>query len=141
MLLGGSSSQAGTDPCQQAVTEKGKAFRVRAFGLSMHPFIKNRDIITVSPLPSGWPRLGDVAATIHSSTGKLIVHRVVGFKEGSYIIKGDNVPRPDGQMPGACIQGYVTRVEPEPNNGSIRIGADSALRTGCKPLKLSFIPS
>lgn len=95
----------------QAVTEKGKPFRVRAFGFSMHPFIRNRDIITISPLPSGRPRLGDVAAFLQPVTGKLVVHRVIGFKGDHCLIRGDNVVESDGLIPCPNIQGYVTCVE------------------------------
>lgn len=110
-----------------AVVEKGKAFRVRAFGFSMHPFIKNRDIITISPLPSGRPRLGDVAAYIHPDTGKLVVHRVIGFSGDLCLIKGDNVPCPDGQMPKACIQGYITRVERDGRDVLLGLGPERYL--------------
>lgn len=95
----------------KAVTEKKKPFRIQAHGSSMYPFIKNSNYITISPLTSCHPRLGDVVAFIQPGTKKLIVHRVVGSKRDNYLIKGDNNRAPDGLIPKANILGYVTKVE------------------------------
>ncbi len=94
-----------------AVTEKGRPFRVQALGFSMYPFIRNRDIITISPLPAGGPGLGDVVAFIQQETGRLVVHRVVRRTEDGYFIRGDNMPEPDGLISADSIRGYVTKVE------------------------------
>ena len=82
-----------------AVTEKGKPFRFQVHGSSMYPCIKDLDIITISPLSSGHPRMGDVVAFISPGTEKLVVHRVVGWKENKFLIRGDNAPKSDGQIP------------------------------------------
>jgi len=95
----------------KAVTEKGKSFRVQALGFSMYPFIKDSDYITISPLTSGYPRMGDVVAFIQLGTRKLIVHRIIESKGDYYLIKGDNKPAPDGLIPKANILGYVTGVD------------------------------
>ncbi|MDD4650674.1 MAG: GNAT family N-acetyltransferase [Methanothrix sp.] len=94
-----------------AVTEKGRAFRFRASGISMIPFIKDRDIITISPIPSGRPVIGDVVAFILPETGRLAVHRIIDKKNHAYIIKGDNIPEPDGLVPSENVLGLVTAVE------------------------------
>ena len=95
----------------KAVTEHGKLFRFTAPGFSMHPFIRNLDIITVAPLSESQPCTGDIVAFIRPETGKLIVHRVIGDMAGIYLIKGDNVDEPDGIIPGKNILGIVVRVE------------------------------
>ena len=95
----------------KAVTEKGKPLRVQARGFSMYPFIKNNDYITISPLTSCHPRLGDVVAFIQPKTRKLIVHRVIESKGDHYLIKGDNTSTPDGLIPKVNIMGYVTGVD------------------------------
>lgn len=95
----------------KAVTEKGKPFRVQALGFSMYPFIRNKDYITISPLNSHHPRLGDVVAFIQPKTRKLIVHRIIESKGDHYLIKGDNTPAPDGLIPKANILGYVASVD------------------------------
>lgn len=95
----------------KAVTGKGKSFRVQALGFSMYPFIKDRDYITISPLNSYHPRLGDVVAFIQPKTRKLIVHRIIENKGDYYLIKGDNTPASDGLIPKANILGYVASVD------------------------------
>jgi signal peptidase I len=95
----------------QAVLDKGVPFRFRAKGFSMSPFIKDNDVITVSPLTDDSTRSGDVVAFIRPEMKKLVIHRVVG-KEGEYFhIKGDNITDTDELIPIANILGRVTRVE------------------------------
>ncbi len=105
----------------KAVTEKGKSFRVQAPGFSMYPFIRDRDYITISPLATGHPKLGDVVAFIQPGTGELVVHRIVKSKRDHYLVKGDNTPAPDGLIPKANILGYVTKVDKD--GKSIRFGS------------------
>ena len=87
----------------------------------MYPFIRNRDYITISPLTSGYPKLGDVVAFIQPETRKLIVHRIIENKENHYLIKGDNMPVPDGLIPKANILGSVTSVDKD--GKLIRLGS------------------
>jgi hypothetical protein len=103
------------------LTKKGKPFRFQAPGFSMFPFIRNLDDITVSPLPSGGPRVGDVVAFINPATGKLVVHRVIGTNGDGYLIRGDNSPEPDGLIPRDNILGYVSRVDR--NGRKVTIGS------------------
>lgn len=95
----------------RAVLDKGKPFRFQATGGSMSPFVRDGDVITVSPLSDIPPRLGDVVAFIRPESGKLVVHRVVGKRDGSYLIKGDSAPDCADVIPRANILGRVTRVE------------------------------
>ena len=95
----------------QAVLNKGASFRFRAKGFSMSPFIKDDDIVTVSPHTDNSSMPGDVVAFIRPEMKKLVIHRVVG-KEGEYFhIKGDNVPNTDELIPETNILGRVTMVE------------------------------
>ena len=95
----------------QAVLDKGAPFRFRAKGFSMSPFIKDDDIITVSPLKDDSIRSGDVVAFIRPEMINMVIHRVVG-KNGEYFhIKGDNIPDTDELIPVTNIMGSVTRVE------------------------------
>jgi ribosomal protein S18 acetylase RimI-like enzyme len=79
----------------QAVIDKDASFRFRARGFSMYPFIKDRDVITLEPLHRPLGR-GDVVAFRQPHADKLAVHRIVSIKGGSFLIKGDNAPKPDG---------------------------------------------
>lgn len=95
----------------KAVLEKGRLFRFRAKGFSMSPFIRDGDVLTLSPLKNGSPSIGKVVAIIHPITGKLIVHRVIRRKSDSYVMKGDNLPDADIPVKKIDILGYVMNVE------------------------------
>jgi signal peptidase I len=110
---GGELQLSGPDLIEllQAILDKGVPFRFRAKGFSMSPFIKDDDVITVSPLTDGSTHSGDIVAFIRSEMKKLVIHRVVG-KQGEYFhIKGDNIPNTDELIPKANILGRVTKVE------------------------------
>jgi len=77
----------------------------------MFPFIRDGDIITVSPLYGNMPRIGDVLAFAHPETGKLLVHRIVGITGNFFLPKGDNTFYIDGFVPKEGIFGCVTNVE------------------------------
>lgn len=96
----------------QTVLAKGAQFRFCAKGLSMYPFIKNGDLITISPLSDAPLRLGDIVAFVRSGTGKLVVHRVIRRTGDFFFIKGDNNAPGDGEIvPKAKILGRITRAE------------------------------
>lgn len=95
----------------RAVLDKGVPFRFRAKGFSMSPFIKDADIVTISPLSRASPGLGDMVAFIHPGTKRLVIHRVVGKSSESYMIRGDNMLQEDGPVTKADIIGRVTRIE------------------------------
>ncbi len=77
----------------------------------MYPFIKDGDVITVSPLGEDSPRLGDVVAFVQREMEKLVVHRVIRTEPNSYFMKGDDTEAGDGPVPTANVLGLVTRVE------------------------------
>jgi signal peptidase len=93
------------------ILSKGVECRFQAKGHSMSPFIKDGDIVTISPLTRSSPGLGDVVAFNHPETGKLFVHRIVLKKRDSYIVKGENAFEADGLIKKGNILGFVTRVE------------------------------
>jgi signal peptidase I len=95
----------------KGVLEMGSSFRFRANGASMTPFIKQGDLITLSPYPESAPRLGDVAAFFFPGTEKLAIHRVVGKKGTGYLLKGDNAIAIDGVIPRENILARVKKVE------------------------------
>jgi len=104
----------------KAVLDKGVPFRFRANGYSMSPFIRDGDIVTVSPLFDAALHLGDVVALSHPEIGRLVVHRVVGGKDFSYITKGDNASAEDGLVLREKILGLVTKVER--NGEKVKLG-------------------
>lgn len=94
-----------------AVHEKGAAFRFKAAGSSMKPFIRSGDVLTLSPLQGLPPLVGEVVAFRHPQTHRLMVHRVVRRVNDSYFIKGDNLKKMDAHIPLDNILGVVTKVE------------------------------
>lgn len=111
----------------RAVLDKGMPFRFRAKGFSMSPFVKDGDVITVSPLSGASPRLGDVVPCIGPETGKLFVHRVVGKRGDFCIIRGDNTPEADGLVSKANVLGRVTRVERDGKRVFLGLGPERLL--------------
>ena len=108
----------------RAVLGKGVPFRFRVKGFSMHPFIKDGDVVTLSPLCVHSPRVGDVVAFLYPGSGKLAVHRLVGKKGDSSLIMGDSLDRPDGMIPEMNILGYVTKVEREGKRVYLGLGPE-----------------
>jgi signal peptidase I len=95
----------------KGVLEMGASFRFRANGASMTPFIKQGDLVTLSPYSGSRPRMGDVAAFFFPGTEKLAIHRVLGKKENGYLLKGDNATAIDGVIPRENILARVKKVE------------------------------
>lgn len=96
----------------RTVVDKGKSFRFRARGWSMAPFIRDGDVITVSPLKDGLPGTGEVVAFIRPGSGSLVVHRVVARRNAQVLIQGDNgMENVDGLISREYLLARVTRVE------------------------------
>ena len=79
-----------------AMVESGVALRTTARGFSMQPFIRDKDVLTISPIKDMQPSLGDVVAFTHPDTGRLAIHRIIGRTDDGWLIRGDNCPDPDG---------------------------------------------
>jgi hypothetical protein len=94
----------------QAVLAKGASFRFEARGFSMHPFIKDGEVITISPVQRGRLYAGDVVAFCHPETGRLTVHRIVKKNAQDFLLRGDNCSEADGLVPAASLLGRVTEV-------------------------------
>lgn len=95
----------------RAVLGKGASVSFQAKGFSMSPFIRNGDVVTLSPFKKVSPSVGDVIAFVLREADKLRVHRVVGKKGDLYVTKGDNSSEADESVPIENILGFVTRVE------------------------------
>lgn len=122
----------------QVVLDKGIPFRFRAKGFSMSPFIKNNDVITISPLSHAYPRRGDIVALVHPKKGRLSVHRVVRKKDDLYLIKGDNAPEADGLISQKSIIGYVTCIERRGKKMFLGLGPERFLITYFTSSRLLF---
>lgn len=111
----------------RSALNKGALFRFRAKGFSMSPFLRDDDVITVSPLWHRILRVGDVVAFVSPRTRRLMVHRVVAKRGNSYSIRGDHAPVSDGLIPSVHILGRVTRVEREGKRVFVGFGPERFL--------------
>jgi hypothetical protein len=78
--------------------EKNADVRFQARGFSMSPFIKDGDVIVLSPLNHTVCAYGDVVALVHPVIKRTVVHRVVGRGAKDCLIKGDNIFGADGRF-------------------------------------------
>jgi hypothetical protein len=90
---------------------RGASVRFRAHGLSMLPFIRDGDVVTLVPVQDRPVRIGDVVAIRNSVGNNLILHRVVRKMPGGYLIQGDNAAVADGIFPARAVLALVKRVE------------------------------
>lgn len=100
--------------------EQGKSVRFKVQGWSMRPFVRNGDLVTVSPVENSPVKMGDV---VFYSTGenKVIVHRVVGKYEknnkANMLIKGDACFGLPDRVDSTNVLGKVVAIE---RNGHAR---------------------
>jgi len=94
-----------------AMVARGVPLRTLARGFSMHPFIRDRDVLTISPIKDRPLSLGEVVAFTQPAKGRLAIHRIIQKTEKGWLIRGDNCPEPDGVVAVEEIIGRVSRVE------------------------------
>ncbi len=118
-----------------AVLGRGVPIRFRAKGSSMVPFIRDGDIVTISPLGALPRHVGDVVAFAHPRTGNLVVHRILAERAEGWLIRGDDCGAPDGMISRTSLLGRVTAVERNgkavrymPSPERYLIGAPRAMR-------------
>jgi len=111
----------------RAVLQKGVPVRFQAKGFSMSPFIKNNDVVTISPGQGTRPGLGDIIAFAHPETQGLCIHRIVCNKDGFFVTKGDNRSQTDESVPIENILGSVARVERDGKQIFLGLGSERFL--------------
>jgi signal peptidase I len=111
-IPGGIYSLSGTalKELAAAATDQRASLRFKALGSSMSPFIRNGDIVTISPVGGRRLRGGIIVAFCHPKTNKLVVHRIVRVAPGGVWPRGDNTTVPDGFVPFKNILGIVSQV-------------------------------
>jgi len=93
------------------IFERGASIRMTVFGNSMFPFIRNGDLITISPNDEMLPEVGDMVAFEQARNQKLIIHRLIRKEEKKFVMKGDNCQDEDEAVPISHLLGIVTQVE------------------------------
>lgn len=121
------SSQALAELMRGTLT-KGFSFRFTAKGISMAPFIKDGDVLTMHQQPDGQSlRPGLVVAFVNPQTERLAVHRVIGRSGPRYLIKGDNALENDGFIKKEDILGYVWKIERDGRRISFGLGSERGI--------------
>jgi phage repressor protein C with HTH and peptisase S24 domain len=83
--------------------QRGHAVEFRVRGDSMHPVIRDEDVMHVEPVRE--VATGDVVL-VQAERG-LTAHRVVSVLEGVVVTRGDNAPEADDPLPVARVLGRV----------------------------------
>ena len=110
-----------------AVTQRKAGLKFQARGLSMAPFIKDGDVVTVSYLDGDNIGLGTVVAFSQPESKSLALHRVVAKKDNFYLIKGDNTYASDGWVERKNILAYVCKVERKGKGLRLGLGPEKML--------------
>jgi signal peptidase I len=96
------------------ILSKGDKLRFRARGASMHPFIRDGDIIEVKPTEASAIRLGDVIF-YRSSRGLLLAHRVIKVSvqhgQEALVTKGDSASSLDQLVYPEQVLGRVVAIK------------------------------
>jgi len=109
------------------VLNKGMTFRFKARGSSMSPFLKDGDVLTISPKRQNFFGKGDVVAYRHQMLNKIVIHRIIGKKNGFYMLKGDNTAGNTDLVCEKDILGYVSRVERNGEKAHFGLGPERYL--------------
>lgn len=111
-----------------AVLAKGCDFRFRARGWSMTPFIRDGDVLCVSPFLENPPGVGEVVAYIQPTCEKLAVHRLVRRQGNDWLILGDNTPGATSErVPSTNLIGRVTCIERDSKRVWLGLGPERYL--------------
>jgi signal peptidase I len=102
---------------------RGAAIRIRVRGLSMTPFIRDGDLLTIAPLGVLRPHPGDVVAFTYPDTERMAIHRVVARKDPGWLVRGDNCQAADGVVLAENVLGRVVRVERGTRTVRLAVGA------------------
>jgi hypothetical protein len=111
----------------QSTLSKNASFRFQVKGFSMAPFIKDNDVVTISPIYNSSIGLGKSVAFINPHPGKLAIHRVLGKHNNSYLIKGDSALKVDGLIPQENILGVITAIDREGRRTKFGLGPERVI--------------
>lgn len=113
------------------ILKKGHVLRFQARGTSMHPFIKDWDIIKIKPIEPEKLKVGDVIFYTLETKG-FIAHRLIKKRMGkggefSFLTKGDFCQEFDAAISPSQVLGKVISIE--------RKGKEISMESGFARLK------
>lgn len=101
----------------------GKIIRFTAKGSSMHPLIRDGDVVLIAPLKQGKIHRGDVVL-FTVGNGRALLHRVVNIRKSrgkeELLIQGDHSIHSDGYISKSNILGLMLALE----RGELQIRAN-----------------
>ena len=77
----------------EALLKEGHPVTIPVNGTSMEPFLKDgRDYVTLRHYDDGKLKRGDVVLARSGGNGHIVLHRIVGRKDGMFTLQGDGNP-------------------------------------------------
>ncbi len=96
---------------EETVNSGGKA-RLTVSGYSMYPLLRNRiDGVLLEAVRT--PKKGDIIF-YRRPDGNYVLHRIIGMKDGAYVLCGDNQTEPE---PGVLPEAVIAKVSAVYRNG------------------------
>jgi signal peptidase I len=96
------------------VFNKGKSFHFKARGSSMHPCIRNGDILTIESADAFGLKNGDIAL-YRTADDKLVTHRIIGIDVSNKVVilkaRGDSLFGPVEHINEEQVLGRVVSVQ------------------------------
>lgn len=98
------------------ILNKNKKVRLKVYGGSMTPFIKDKDVITVRKVKPEEIKIGQVV--LYKAHNKFLVHRIIKKQNGNsfqFIVKGDSMDNvkhsiTEEQILGVVKENYIKRI-------------------------------
>lgn len=99
------------DNLAQEVLARGLTLRIKVNGESMHPFIRNDDILIIEPRGAADINIGDIVLNRQPS-GAYIVHRLIKRNGAATLVtKGDSQSNYDVPFAAEQVIGRVVQIE------------------------------
>jgi signal peptidase I len=106
---------------------RGKTLRMTVLGSSMWPFIRDEDVLTITPMNARAPQVGDIIAFVHPQTGRLTIHRVVAQTGEEWLLRGDNNRESDGIVLQKDFLGFITQIHRKGREKHFGLGVEKSL--------------
>lgn len=120
----------------KCVQERNVVLQITVYGKSMVPYIKNNDVITLSPLKEKSLQIGDIVAFESLATQKPVIHRVIHKKNGMFLMKGDNCVYSDGEISKDWMLGLVANIERNGRSANFGISRAKLLIAGLSRINI-----
>ena len=104
---------------------EGYSVQIPMTGSSMSPFVRDSDLVTLTPLDRD-PVRGEIVA-FRRPDSRMIVHRVVAIDSGKLLLRGDAARVADGWIDAHGVIGRVSAVERSGTERNLGLGFESGM--------------